>query len=165
MWSEGNALAYNNPVLLGAGSYGVAMAVTASDGRRIAVKMIPKRASFAPTSDGRIQFVSRELEVMDKMRAANALNVMCYSNGFVHSHLFDECKAIRDETVAKTYLGKFILDAFHKDLHHIKLVFCIEMELAQGSMRQFLELCGQSRDSTASVPRSAFVSVLFLMRY
>ena len=81
MWSEGDALAYNNPLVLGAGSYGVAMAVTTPDGTRIAVKLIPNRKNFAPTTDGRIAFAARELDVMDKMKAADARHVMVYNRG------------------------------------------------------------------------------------
>ena len=82
MWSEGDALAYNNPLVLGAGSYGVAMAVTTPDAKRIAVKLIPKRKNFAPTSDGRIAFAARELDVMEKMKAADARHVMIYNRGW-----------------------------------------------------------------------------------
>ena len=79
MWSEGDALEYSNLAVLGAGSYGVAMAVTTPDARRIAVKLIPKRTAFAPTSDGRIAFAARELDVMDKMKAADARHAMVYN--------------------------------------------------------------------------------------
>ena len=78
MWSEGDALEYSNPAVLGAGSYGVAMAVTTPDARRIAVKLIPLRTIFASSSDGRIAFAARELDVMDKMKAADARHVMVY---------------------------------------------------------------------------------------
>ena len=81
MWSEGDSLAYSNPEVLGVGSYGVAMAVTTPDAKRIAVKLIPKRTNFASTSDGRIAFAGRELEVMDKMKDAGARHVMVYNRG------------------------------------------------------------------------------------
>ena len=76
MWPEGSALAYTDPAELGSGSYGVAMAVTKPDGTRIAVKLIPMQTNFASTSAGRKAFAARELEVMDKMKAANARHVM-----------------------------------------------------------------------------------------
>ena len=100
MWSEGNALEYSNPAVLGIGSYGVAMAVTTPDARRIAVKLIPKRTSFASTSDGRIAFAARELDVMDKMKAAGARHVMVYNRGVVHNNLFEDCRQT-GETAAK----------------------------------------------------------------
>ena len=100
MWSEGDALAYSNPAVLGAGSYGVAVAVTTPDARRIAVKLIPKRTGFGTTSVSRIAFAARELDVMDKMKAADARHVMNYTKGFVHNNLFDDCKQ-HGETVAK----------------------------------------------------------------
>ena len=107
MWSEGNALEYNNPVLLGHGGYGVAMAVTTTDGRRIAVKMIPKRTSFAKTSAGRIAFAARELEAMDKMKAADARHVMLYDRAFMHKNLFEDCRR-SGGTAAKRNLQKLI---------------------------------------------------------
>ena len=57
MWEKGNALEYTNPTLLGNGSYGVAMAVTTRDDKRIAVKMIPMRSHFGKTIDERVAFV------------------------------------------------------------------------------------------------------------
>ena len=81
MWEKGDALAYSNPTVLGRGAYGVAMAVTTPDAKRIAVKLIPKRTNFASTSDGRIAFAGRELEVMDKMKDAGARHVMVYNRG------------------------------------------------------------------------------------
>ena len=78
---EGDALEYSYPAVLGAGSYGVAIAVTTPDARRIAVKLIPKRANFASTSDGRIAFAARELDVMDKKKGAHARHVMVYNTG------------------------------------------------------------------------------------
>ena len=92
MWSEGDALAYSNPAVLGAGGYGVAMAVTTPDAKRIAVKLIPKRTNFASTSDGRIAFAARELDVMDKMKAADARHVMVYNRGVAHKNLFEDCR-------------------------------------------------------------------------
>ena len=81
MWEKGDALAYSNPTVLGRGAYGVAMAVTTPDAKRIAVKLIPKRTNFASTSDGRIAFAARELDVMDKMKAADARHVMLCNRG------------------------------------------------------------------------------------
>ena len=111
MWSEGIALEYNNPVLLGAGGYGVAMAVTTPDARRIAVKLIPKRTNFAKTSEGRIAFAARELEVMDKMKAADARHVMVYNRGFMHKNLFEACRQgggiVAKKTFAETHIGEF----------------------------------------------------------
>ena len=104
MWSDGNALEYSNPAVLGIGSYGVAMAVTTPDAKRIAVKLIPKRTAFAPTSDGRIAFAKRELDVMDKMKTAGARHVMVYNRGFVHKNLFEDCRRT-GETAAKKIAG------------------------------------------------------------
>ena len=81
MWEKGGALAYSSPAVRGRGGYGVAMAVTTPDAKRIAVKLIPKRTNFASTSDGRIAFAGRELEVMDKMKDAGARHVIVYNRG------------------------------------------------------------------------------------
>ena len=111
MWSEGDALAYSSPAVFGAGSYGVAMAVTTPDARRIAVKLIPKRTNFASTSDGRIAFAARELDVMDKMKAADARHVMVYNRGFEHKNLFEDCRrtgeTAANKTFAETHIGEF----------------------------------------------------------
>ena len=116
MWSEGDALAYSSPAVLGAGGYGVAMAVTTPDARRIAVKLIPKRTNFASTSDGRIAFAGRELAVIGKMKDAGARHVMVYNRGFEHKGLFEDCR--RDgETAAKRNLQKLILENFQHLLH------------------------------------------------
>ena len=103
MRSEGDALAFNSPAVLGAGSYGVAMAVTTPDARRIAVKLIPKRTNFASTSTGRIAFAARELDVMDKMKAADARHVMVYNKGFVHKNLFEDCRRIGETAAKQTF--------------------------------------------------------------
>ena len=136
MWSEGDALEYTNPAVLGRGGYGLAMAVTTPDRKRIAVKLIPKRRFFASTSNGRSAFAGRELQVMDKMKAVNARHVMFYNRGFIHKNLFDECRR-SGATAAKKHLQALILDSFPK-LPNCKEVFCIEMDLAQGSVRGYL---------------------------
>ena len=100
MWSEGDAPAYSDPVVLGSGSYGTVVADTTPDARRIAVKLIPKRTNFASTSDGRIAFAARELDVMDKMKAAGARHVMLYNRAFTHKNLFEDCRRT-GETAAK----------------------------------------------------------------
>ena len=96
----GGALTYSNRAVLGSGSYGVAVAVTTSDARCIAVKLIPKRTGFGTTSVSRNGFAARELDVMDKMKAADARHVMNYTKGFVHNNLFNDCKQ-HGETAAK----------------------------------------------------------------
>ena len=110
MWSEGNALEYSNPAVLGIGSYGVAMAATTPDARRIAVKLIPKRTAFGPTSDGRLAYAARELDVMDKMKAADARHVMVYNRGVAHKNLFEDCRRIGKTAATKiagTHIGEF----------------------------------------------------------
>ena len=61
MWDTGDALAYTNPAVFGKGGYGVAMAVTRRDGKRIAVKLVPKQLNFGSTSVNRNAFIGREL--------------------------------------------------------------------------------------------------------
>ena len=141
---EGDALEYSNPAELGAGSYGVAIAVTTPDARRIAVKLIPKRTNFASTSDGRIAFAARELDVMDKMKAADARHVMVYNRGVEHKNLFEDCRRIGG-TAAKRHLQNLILELSQNRLH-CKLVFCIEMDWAQGSVRSFSRALLSKRD-------------------
>ena len=92
MWPDGNALAYSNASVLGAGSYGVALAVTTPENGRIALKLIPKRTSWASTSHGRQAFAARDLGIMDKMKAVDARHVMVYDRGFVHNGLFEDCR-------------------------------------------------------------------------
>ena len=106
---EGDALEYSNPAELGAGSYGVAMAVTTLAARRIAVKLIPKRTNFASASDGRIAFAARELDVMDKRKAADARHVMVYNREFEHKNLFEDCCRIGG-IAAKRHLQNLILE-------------------------------------------------------
>ena len=108
MWSDGNALEYSNPAVLGIGSYGVAMAVTTPDAKRIAVKLIPKRTNFASTSDGRIAFAARELEAMDKMKVADARHVMLCNRAFMHKNLFEDCRE-KAGSAAKRHLQNPLL--------------------------------------------------------
>ena len=105
MWEKGDALSYSNPTVLGRGAYGMAMAVTTPDARRIAVKLIPKRTDFASTPGGRISFAARELDAMDKMKAADARHVMVYNRGFQHKNLFEDCRE-RGGSAAKRHLQK-----------------------------------------------------------
>ena len=118
MWSEGDALAYSNPTVLGRGAYGVAMAVTTPDAKRIAVKLIPKRTNFASTSDGRIAFAARELDVIDKMKAADARHVIA--------------DAVRQGRVAHHGRGAFI---HPRGLEVARLCEIIRQTLAQGAAR------------------------------
>ena len=123
MWSEGDALEYSNPAVLGAGSYGVAMAVTTPDARRIAVKLIPKRTNFASTSDGRIAFAARELDVMDKMKAADARHVMVYNKGFVHKNVFEGCRRIGETASKKRFAGTHIGEFLSPSALHARILY------------------------------------------
>ena len=126
MWGKGDALEYTNPAVLGSGAYGVAMAVTARDGKRIAVEMVPMRHKFGKTAEERFAFIGRELAVMNKMRDAEARHVMTYNKAFMHENLFEACrhkKQARD--LAEIY---------------ICVTFCVNVSLSVSTSGRYIAL-------------------------